>query len=441
MSRLDFIDDTRQVLKERGEGDVYYEQEDEDRIRFTGIDGHAHFEDSSLSQVSGYGIRLIEDGRMGFSYGNKTGIEDVRKTVDYAAQAAKLSEPYAVRLPKNEGGEISPLKSEVDLFSKGLEISDALLARGVKTFSVVTKKISKHWELCNTNGGHVYSEEEVCYFEVESVVTGKHENMNFWLTITSCPESLDINSLVQKALDRAFSSLDGEAIGLHNVPVVFDVPDWGLMWYVLLSALNGTNVERDKSFFSHKQGTEVLSRNMNIRLEREHEKVPSKYAFDHEGVEIESIALVEKGTFVTPYYSLASAAQFNTKPSGVGYRESFKNQPEERPFILSLTFPGAESLASLDKYILITFTQGLVSGGLNSVSGAFSLGANGALVDKGERSPVRGVTLSGNIWEALRQIVAVGGEEAVYPLGLFPKPTGPWLVSPLVALDGITVTG
>jgi PmbA protein len=56
------------------------------------------------------------------------------------------------------------------------------------------------------------------------------------------------------------------------------------------------------------------------------------------------------------------------------------------------------------------------------------------LVSGAERVPLSGITLSGNIWDVLNNIIAATPEEEAVP-------SSTWLVSPLVALDGITVTG
>ncbi|WP_018963528.1 TldD/PmbA family protein [Coprothermobacter platensis] len=429
------------ISEKYGQGDIFYMKEETERVRLSGSDWRVKVEDSSLSHMNGYGVRVIRNGQIGFSYGNKMTDDEMQKTISNSAQCALIGEKSQLMLPGSEGEQISEAQSNVELASLAYQISGVLLSKGIKTFDIISKRVLKNWELFNTNEGHVRSEEQVYYFEVDPVVTGKKSNTSFWLNITGNPQSLNEDELVGKALDRAYSSLDGVKANMKDVPVVFDSPEWSQIWLMLLNAFSGANVGRGMSFFTHKENSQVVAKNASLVLCGEHPCIPQKYCFDQEGTPIDTTYLMKDGMFLTPYYSLASAAQFNKRPTGVGYRESFRNEPSEQPFIVHFEVSSTQPIESLDKYVLITFLQGIFSGGLNSLSGNFSLGASGVLVDKGEHIPLSGITLSGNIWDALKQIVATSKEETAYPIGIFPNPTGPWFVSPLVALDGITVSG
>ncbi len=48
------------------------------------------------------------------------------------------------------------------------------------------------------------------------------------------------------------------------------------------------------------------------------------------------------------------------------------------------------------------------------VTGDFSLGASGFWIEKGKKAPVRGVAVSGNLHELLKQVVRVGSELRFY---------------------------
>ncbi|HBK53281.1 MAG TPA: TldD/PmbA family protein, partial [Syntrophomonas wolfei] len=68
-----------------------------------------------------------------------------------------------------------------------------------------------------------------------------------------------------------------------------------------------------------------------------------------------------------------------------------------------------QMIAGVDKGLYITEIMGLHTA--NPVSGDFSLGAAGLLIEKGALSyPVRGITIGGNLLDFLQNIDAVGND-------------------------------
>ena len=65
----------------------------------------------------------------------------------------------------------------------------------------------------------------------------------------------------------------------------------------------------------------------------------------------------------------------------------------------------------------MTDVAGLHSG-VNPVSGTFSVGASGRLIEGGELgAPVREITIAGDLVGMLRDVLAVGSEDRWIPLG------------------------
>jgi PmbA protein len=83
--------------------------------------------------------------------------------------------------------------------------------------------------------------------------------------------------------------------------------------------------------------------------------------------------------------------------------------------------PGDASLSSLfgqvGEGLYVTDVAGLHSG-VNPVSGTFSVGASGRLIEGGELGePVREITIAGDLVGMLRDVLAVGSEDRWIPLG------------------------
>jgi len=83
--------------------------------------------------------------------------------------------------------------------------------------------------------------------------------------------------------------------------------------------------------------------------------------------------------------------------------------------------PGDASPSSLfgqvGEGLYVTDVAGLHSG-VNPVSGTFSVGASGSLIEGGELgAPVREITIAGDLVGMLRDVLAVGSEDRWIPLG------------------------
>jgi len=120
------------------------------------------------------------------------------------------------------------------------------------------------------------------------------------VSVTNDPQTLDLNEIVLRSLNRAYSSLDGKSMSFKGLPVVFDSLEWAELLGFLLDSFGGKNVERQKSCFSGKVGQRVLSEHLSLKLENSHPKVLGKYFFDHEGVSVKPAFLLKDGTFVEP---------------------------------------------------------------------------------------------------------------------------------------------
>lgn len=85
---------------------------------------------------------------------------------------------------------------------------------------------------------------------------------------------------------------------------------------------------------------------------------------------------------------------------------------------------------SLNRGLMITDVMGLHTA--NPISGDFSLGASGFLIESGKLvRPVRGITIAGNLVDLLSRVVKVGSDLRMY--GSSGAPT--------LLVDGLSIAG
>ena len=98
--------------------------------------------------------------------------------------------------------------------------------------------------------------------------------------------------------------------------------------------------------------------------------------------------------------------------TGNGVRSSFKSTPEVGAtnfFIEAGPIPSNELVKDISNGLYVTEVMGMHTA--NPISGDFSVGVAGLLIENGELTrPVRGMAMGGNIIDLLENIDAVGND-------------------------------
>ncbi|NTV52912.1 MAG: TldD/PmbA family protein, partial [Candidatus Firestonebacteria bacterium] len=154
---------------------------------------------------------------------------------------------------------------------------------------------------------------------------------------------------------------------------------------------------------------------------------------DEEGSPAQRTELLRAGVLTGCLHDLETAARAQTRSTGNGFRPELTSPPGVGPsnFLLQ---PGPDSLVSL----LTAYPGALYAADvlglhtLDPVTGDFSLGAGGWLLEAGQAGrPVRGITISGNLLTWLKQIDRLADDLTVF--GHFGAPT--------VAVRDLTLAG
>jgi PmbA protein len=122
--------------------------------------------------------------------------------------------------------------------------------------------------------------------------------------------------------------------------------------------------------------------------------------------------LIDQGLLKGFLYDNQAAHRAGLTSTGHARRVSFRSLPSISPsnlYIQAGKVTDAEMVGDLAEGLYITDLMGLHTA--NPVSGDFSLGAAGIVIDKGRLTyPVRGLTVAGNMIAMLQNIDAVGTE-------------------------------
>lgn len=214
----------------------------------------------------------------------------------------------------------------------------------------------------------------------------------------------------EEAARRTIAQLGAKKLPTQELPVVFDKDAARSILGLFAGCVLGGSIWRKSSYLADRVGSAVASDIVDIVDDPLLVRGPGSRAFDGEGLASRRNLVVQNGTLATylmDTYSarklgLRSTASASRSPSG-GLSSSTSN------FILQ---PGS---MSRDELIADTphglYVTGMMGFGFNSVTGDFSRGASGFVIENGELGhPVSEVTISLNLDQLLKRIDAIADD-------------------------------
>ncbi len=244
-------------------------------------------------------------------------------------------------------------------------------------------------------------------------------------TMLESPETVG-----RRAGERAVARLNPVKIDGGAMPVVFDPRVGGSLIGHVLGAISGPSIARGTSFLREHLGHAILPEGLSIIDDPHRPHGLRARPFDGEGLAVSPMALVERGVLQTWLLDSASARQLGLEPTGHASR-GLSGPPGVTTGNVHLA-GGSGSVAALiedvERGVLLTE---LIGQGVNGVTGDYSRGASGFLIEKGEITrPVSGITIAGNLRPMLLSMRAAGDLEHRQGVNV-----------PTIRVDGMTVAG
>jgi PmbA protein len=214
------------------------------------------------------------------------------------------------------------------------------------------------------------------------------------------------------------------------MPVIFDRRVAGTLLGHLAGAINGRAIARGTSFLKDFMGKPVYGPMINVIDDPHLMRGLGSRPFDGEGLETHRMAVIDGGRLTTWLLDLASARQLHLAPTGhAGRGMSGPPGPSPSNFYLEASEATPEDLMS-DIGLGLYITE-LIGFGVNSVTGDYSRGAGGFMIENGRLGPpVNGVTVAGNLKDMFARLIPANDLE-------FKGNTN----SPTVRIDGMTLAG
>jgi PmbA protein len=233
------------------------------------------------------------------------------------------------------------------------------------------------------------------------------------------PGELSVTDAAADAVERATRLLGARKITSRRVPIVLEPRLAATVLGLAAGTLTGGPVVKGRSPFADRVGEAIASPLLTMVDDATDPRSLAADSHDGEGLATRRNLLVDAGVlrgFLLDSYSGRRLGQAST---GSAVRSS-RSTPSAGVQALAVE-PGAGSLEELlGRYDGALFVQSMtgVHSGVNTVSGDFSVGVEGLLVEGGELGqPVREITAASTLQRLLLDIVAVGADLEWLPGG------------------------
>jgi PmbA protein len=223
---------------------------------------------------------------------------------------------------------------------------------------------------------------------------------------------ITIEGIARNAAARAAGLLGARKIPTMRCPAILDSYVATDILEVLAPAFLAENVQKGKSLLAGREGEQLFAACLMIRDDGILPGGMATAPFDGEGAPRRNTVLVKGGVLLGYLYDGYTGCKAGRPSTGNAARGGIKGPPRAgiNNFYIENGTAGQSTLADgISRGLLVTSVMGMHTA--NPISGDFSVGAAGFLIENGVvTSPVKGVAIAGNLMEFFRSVDMVGND-------------------------------
>ncbi len=268
--------------------------------------------------------------------------------------------------------------------------------------------------LASTTGLSSYRRRTNAFLSVDAIAgEGTDTQTGSGFSVGRGPGELVPDEAMDDAVVRATRMLGSQKARSTHCTVVFDPRVTSTLLGVMATALSGEAVVKGRSFFAGRIGEIVAAPNITLVDDPTDARAYGANAYDGEGLACRRNVLIADGMLRMFVYDTVSARRAGSVSTGSAVRGGFAGTPSAgcRALVLSPGTKGQdEILAAVGDGLYVQSITGVHSG-VNPVSGDFSVGAEGLMIQGGVLAqPVREVTVASTLQRMLQAVVEIGAD-------------------------------
>ncbi len=373
----------------------------------------------------GLGLRVIKKGRLGFAYSS-----------DFSRQAVESTVADAARMAAYTSGEEPHLFPSGDFVYQTMDLYDDSLDKVTLEEKIELSRELEH--LARISDKRVKITEQSGYDEIEyQVLIMNNKDLYAFKLANLCGISIflvaeedgDAQTGFSFMTRRHFGELSASEVGIEaaqravrmikaspiesgTLPCIMEPQIAAKFLGVFAGMADGDAVQKGRSLLAGKIGEHVASQQVSIIDDSLIPGGIGSTPFDAEGVPGKKTTIAENGVLQNYLYDRRSALRIKAESTGSARRASFRSLPvvgNSNLFMEAGPSSPADMIKDISRGLYITDVMGMHT--INSITGDFSIGAAGILIQNGEMgAAVRGVTVAGNIQKLFAGIDLIGND-------------------------------
>ncbi|MFM7251588.1 MAG: TldD/PmbA family protein [Ilumatobacteraceae bacterium] len=378
------------------------------------------------AQSEGIGIRVIRDGRTGFAYAGTLDesaiaevLADARDSVQFGTpdEWACMASPDGVDVVEQElwNADLAafPTDRKIDI-AKELERLALGADRRIRVDDANYMDSDGESAVANSAGVRRSGRGNSCAVTVSTLADdGGETQTGFGYSVGKSPHDFDLERAAREGADRATRLLGTTKPSSRRTTVILDPIVASSFLSIIGGTMNGEAVAKGRSIFKDRMGDQIASSIITLVDDPTNPMAYTATDLDGEGLAARRNVLIDDGVLKMFTHNSYSAKRLDARSSGNAVRGGYAGTPGVGCLALQLQ-PGTRDQAALvaevGEGVLIQSVQGLHSG-VNAISGDFSVGASGMLIDGGAiAAPVREFTIASTLQRMLLDIAEVGND-------------------------------
>ena len=426
--------------------ELYYTQSDSTSVEIfqTEVKGF------NSSNNLGICFRCIVDGQTGYASTENMTNEEAESIVVRAIENAKSLESESPSFIHQKGDTYLTYEKEDVITPSAAELVDFALDLQKEIYAQDERVIdgtqavagfgTSEKAIFNSNGIDLVDSSSFGYTYALAIVSDGNEMYDGTGIKSGKMADFDKTEVAKEAVKDAVETIGYTCVDSGEYTVVFSNKVMASLLGCYSSIFSAEAAQKGLSLLKDKEGEFIASDLITLTDDPFYKDALEKASFDDEGAATYTKNIIENGKFTTFLHNLSTAAKAGVKTTGNGFKASYASPVgiNYYSFYINPVKGSLEDLfAEAGNGIYITSVEGMHAGA-DPISGDFSLSSGGFRIEDGKKTtPIKGITISGNFLDLMKNISSVGEDLKFSPFALSAHRCG----SPSVLVKGVNIAG